>query len=171
MSFMELAKERFSVKKFTDQPVEKEKLDQILEAGNVAPTAANKQPQRIYVIQSEEGLKKINELSACIYGAKTVLMFAYDSAEEWKNPLQEGIHAGDQDVSIVATHMMLEAWDLGVGSCWVNFFANDDVAKAFGLPETEKVVLLMPLGYAPEGTKPLPTHTACKPIEATVKMI
>jgi nitroreductase len=171
MSFLELAKDRFSVKQFTDRPVEKEKLDQILKAGNIAPTAANKQCQRIYVIQSEEGIKKINELSACIYGAKTVLMIGYDSAEEWKNPLQEGIHSGDQDASIVATHLMLEAWDLGVGSCWVNYFPNDAVAKAFGLPESEKVVLLLPLGYAPEGAEPLPTHFACKPIEDTVKYL
>lgn len=171
MSFMELAKERFSVKAFADKPVEKEKLDKILEAGNVAPTAANKQPQRIYVIQSEEGLKKINELCSCIYGAKTVLIVAYDSAEEWKNPLQEGIHSGDQDASIVATHLMLEAWEQGIGSCWVNYFSNDEVAKAFGLPETEKIVMLLPLGYAPADAKPLPTHDACKPIDETVKYL
>ena len=57
MEFMELAKKRYSVRKFSDRPVEKEKLGKILEAGNIAPTAKNQQPQRIYVLQSAEALK------------------------------------------------------------------------------------------------------------------
>ena len=109
MTFLELAKKRFSVRKFTDQPVEKEKLDKVLEAGNIAPTAKNLQPQRIYVLQSEEALKKAYALTPCCYGAKTVLLFTYDIDEEWTNPLEDMIHSGDQDVSIVATHIMLEA--------------------------------------------------------------
>ncbi|MBO6262774.1 MAG: nitroreductase family protein [Clostridia bacterium] len=168
-SFLELAKERFSVRKFTGKPIEKEKLDKILEAGNVAPTAVNYQPQKIYVLQSDEALEKINSLCKCIYGAKTVLMIAYDSNADWKNPKQGGIHSGEQDVSIVATHIMLEAWELGIGSCWVNLFANDELSRAFDLPDNEKVVLLMPLGYADENAKPIEKwHFGYKAISDTV---
>lgn len=75
MNFMELAKRRYSVRKFTDKQVEQEKLDAILAAGNIAPTAKNLQPQRIYVLQSTESLAKLDTLTHCRYGAKTVLLF------------------------------------------------------------------------------------------------
>ena len=171
MDFLELAKERYSVRKFTDRAIEPEKLEQILEAGNVAPTAVNFQPQRIYVLQSEEALAKANAVCSCIYGAKTVLLFAYDETEDWKNPKQADVHSGQQDVSIVATHVMLEAWNLGVGSCWVNLFPNAELEKTFHLPEHERAVLLMPLGYAEEGAAPSPRHGEVKPIADTVKVL
>lgn len=172
MEFLELAKERFSVRKFSDKKIEQETLDKILEAGNAAPTAVNYQPQRIYVLQSDEALEKVNSLCKCIYGAKTVLLFAYDINADWKNPKQEGIHSGEQDVSIVATHIMLEAWELGIGSCWVNLFSNQEIEKAFDLPENEKAVLLMPIGYADVSAKPIEKwHFGYKDISETVKYI
>ena len=170
-NFMELAKNRFSVRTFTDQAVEEDKLEKILEAGRIAPTAANLQPQRIYVLESKEAVAKMSSLSRCVYGAKTVLLFTYDSSEDWKNPLEDGIHSGEQDVSIVATHMMLEAWELGVASCWVNVFPNTETARAFGLPENEMPVLIMPIGYARQGTVASPKHTSRKPISETVKRL
>lgn len=170
--FSELAKNRYSVRKFTEQKLEQEKLDTILEVGNAAPTAANYQPQRIYVLRSKEALTKANALCPCIYGAGTVLLFTYDRKNDWNNPKQEGIHSGEQDVSIVATHIMLEAWDIGIASCWVNLFPNDELAKAFALPENEKPVLLMPLGYAAEDAKPVEKwHNGCKEILETVRYL
>ena len=77
-NFLNLAKERYSVRKFTDKPIEKDKLEKILEAAKVAPTAKNLQPVKIYVLQSEEALEKINSLTRCIFGAKTVFLIAYD---------------------------------------------------------------------------------------------
>ena len=172
MSFLELAKARYSVRKFSNKPLESEKLVQILEAGNSAPTAANYQPQRIYVLQSEVALAKVNAVCKCVYGAKTVLMFAYDANADWKNPKQEGIHSGQQDVSIVATHIMLEAWELGVASCWVNAFSNLELEKTFELPENERVVLLMPLGYAADDAKPMEKwHFGKKAISETVRYL
>ena len=171
MDFMKLAKERFSVRKFTDKPVEQEKLDVILEAGRVAPTAHNNQPQKIYVLQSEEALAKINSLCRCIFGAKTVLMITNDKNLEWQNPLEEGVYAGVEDVSIVATHMMLAAWEQGIGSCWVNYFAPTEIAKAFNLPANEQLVLLMPLGYAAEDEKPAPLHEASRDIKDMVQYL
>ncbi|MBR1852596.1 MAG: nitroreductase family protein [Lachnospiraceae bacterium] len=172
MDFLELVKGRYSVRKFTDKQVEQEKLDKILEAGNVAPTAVNYQPQKIYVLQSKEALEKARSVCPCTYDAPTVLLFAYDDDKDWDNPKQAGIHSGQQDVSIVATHIMLEAWELGIASCWVNLFPNDEAAKAFGLPENEKVVLMMPLGYAAGDAKPVEKwHFGYKAISETVSYL
>lgn len=172
MNFLELAKERYSIRKFQDRDIAKEDMDKILEAGNVAPTGCNYQLQRIYVVKSEENIAKLNQACKYIFGAKTVLMFTYRTDEEWHNPLEKGAHSGIQDVSIVASHIMLEAWECGVGSCWVNYFSNSKIEKMFGLPENEKLVLLMPIGYPAEDAKPLENmHFPCKPIEETVKYI
>ncbi len=169
MDFLDLAKARYSVRKFKDEPIKEEHMARILEAANVAPTGCNYQPQRIYVVKSEEALKKINTASKCIFGAKTVLIFTYDKNEDWKNRLEEGVHSGVQDVSIVATHAMMEAWECGVGSCWVNFFSPTKLREIMGLPENEEVVLIMPIGYIADDSEPMENmHFVYKDISETV---
>lgn len=165
---MELAKNRYSVRNFTDKDVPREILDRIIEAGMVAPTAKNNQPQRIYVIGSPENLAKIDAITPCRYGAPIVFLFAYDENEEWKNPKQTGIKSGQQDVSIVATHMMLEAKDLGLDTLWINFFPNSEAEKIFDLPKNEKAVLLMALGYASPESEPSENHTKSRPVSELV---
>ena len=171
MGFMDLLKKRYSVRKFSDRQVEKEKLDAILEAGNLAPTAKNIQPHRIYVLQSEETLAKLDTLTHCRYGTKTVLLFTYNRDEDWKNPLEEGVHSGIEDVSIVATHIMLAAAEHGLDTCWCNYFANSKLEELFELPENEKSVLIMPVGYADESAKPAPGHEQKKALTDVVKYI
>ncbi|MBR6287237.1 MAG: nitroreductase family protein [Bacteroidaceae bacterium] len=171
MDFKDLTKARYSVRKFSDKAVEKSVLDQILEAGRLAPTAKNLQPQRIYIMQSNEALEKINALCPCIYGAKTVFLFTYDKEEDWKNALEEGVHSGEQDVSIVATHMMMQATDLGVGTLWINKFPNSETEKAFNLPASERSVLLMAVGYERDDCRPASLHTIRKPIEELVRYL
>lgn len=156
--FITLAKERYSVRKFKDAVIEREKLSLILEAAKVAPTACNYQAVKIYVLESNEALERINSLSRCIFGAKTVLLVCYDTSKEWKSPFESDVHSGVEDASIVATHMMLEAYDLGIGSCWVNLFNTEKVKEAFELPENMKPVLLMPLGYVSEDAHPAHLH-------------
>ena len=171
MDFMELAKKRYAVRKFTDKQVEKEKLEAVLNAGNTAPTAKNLQPQRIYVLKSEEALAKLDTLTHCRYGAPVVLMFTYNTDEDWKNPLEENIHSGIEDVSIVATHIMLAAAEQGLDTCWCNYFSNSKLEQTFELPENEKSVLIMPIGYADEKSKPAPGHNEKKDISETVKYL
>ena len=137
----------------------------------IAPTGKNNQAWRCYVLRSDEAMEKINGLSRCIFGAPMVLLFTYDTQEEWHSPLEEGIHSGVEDVSIVATHAMLEARELGVGSIWVNLFPNTETERAFGLPETERSVLLMPLGYAAEDCEPSPRHEQSRPVDELVKYL
>ena len=79
--------------------------------------------------------------------------------------------SGVEDATIVATHLMLAAKDVGVDSCWINFFDPDVMAEKLGLPEKEEVLMLLDLGYAAEGTEPLPTHSQRKELSETVSYL
>lgn len=167
MEFREVVKNRYSCKKFSGDKVAPEKIEAILEAGRVAPTAKNLQEQHVYVVQSEEMLAKIDALTPCRYNAPTVLVVAFDKNNVFTYP-GEKRDSGVEDATIVATHMILAAEDEGVDSCWVNFFDPDKAVEALGLPENEEVLMLMDLGYAAEGAGPLPNHASRKPLEETV---
>ena len=167
MEFKEVVKNRYSCKKYSDAKVEAEKLEAILTAGRLAPTAKNLQEQHIYVLQSEEMLAKVDALTPCRYNAPVVLVVAFDKNNVFTYPGDKR-DSGVEDATIVATHMILAAEDEGVDSCWVNFFDPDKAAEALGLPENEEVLMLMDLGYAAEGAGTLPNHASRKPLEETV---
>lgn len=167
MDFIELASSRYSCKKFDTRQISKQQLDTILEAGCLAPTAKNLQEQHIYVVQSAEGLAKLDTLTPCRYGAPTMLIVAFDKDNVYTYPGQKH-NSGIEDASIVTTHMMLCAKSLGVESCWVNFFDPDKMAEAFQLPENEEILCCLALGFASEDTKPFPNHYSRKPIDETV---
>lgn len=170
MDFSEVVKDRYSCKKFDGKRAERKALEQILEAGRLAPTAKNLQGQRIYVVESEDGLKKIDEITPCRYGAGTVLIVAFDKAEEYAYPGGR-YTSGAEDATIVATHMLLAAKNAGVDSCWLNCFDPDRAKRVFALPENEQIVMLLDLGYAADGAGPLPNHNSRKPLSETVEYI
>lgn len=116
MDFLEIARSRYSCKKFDSRQIEKEQLNTILEAGRLAPTAKNLQEQRVYVVQSAEGLSKIDTLTPCRYGAPTVIIMAFDKNNVFTYPGQK-YDSGIEDATIVATHMLLAAKSAGVESC------------------------------------------------------
>jgi nitroreductase len=167
MEFKDVIQNRYSCKKYSDRQVEPEKLSAILNAGRLAPTARNLQEQRVYVVQSEAGLAKIDEITPCRYGAPTVLVVAFDSKNVFTYPGGRR-DSGVEDATIVATHMILAAADEGVDSCWLNRLDPEEAAKILGLPENEEVLMILDLGYAAEGAGPLPNHTSRKPLEETV---
>ncbi len=171
MEFSQLIKERYSVRKYKPDMLRQDDLNAILKAGMLAPTGCNYQPQRIYVLQSDEVVAKIRSLTRCAFDAPVVLLIALDETEDWKSPLEAGCRAGIQDVSIVADHMMLAAWDRGVGSCWVNYFKPSEVKAAFDLPKNETPVLLMTLGYPADDAKPLKLHYESKTVSEIVKRL
>ena len=172
MSFLELAKERYSVRSYVDRPVEQEKIDLILKAAQLAPTAVNYQPQKIYVLKSDEAMAKINRLCRCIYGAPLVFLICSDERLTWKSHTERGYSSGEMDCSIVCTHMMLEAWELGLGSVWVRLFDVQAVAKAFDLPSYIQPICLLPVGYAPEDSVPYaPWHDVYRPIEEFTEVL
>ena len=167
MEFREVVKSRYSCKKYSDRQVEKEKLAAILEAGRLAPTAKNLQEQHVYVLQSEDALRKIDAVTPCRYGAPNVLVVAFDRNNVFTYPGDKR-DSGIEDATIVATHMILAAADEGVDSCWINFLDPEKLAEILDLPENEEVLMVMDLGYAQEGAGPLPNHESRKPLEETV---
>ncbi|HIX84375.1 MAG TPA: nitroreductase family protein [Candidatus Megamonas gallistercoris] len=167
MDFTQVIQNRYSCKKFSDRQVSSEQLKEILEAGRVAPTAKNLQEQHIYVLQSKEFLAKIDKVTPCRYGAPTVLVVAFNKDNVFIYP-GENRDSGIEDASIVATHMTLAAYNAGVDSCWINFFDPDILKKELNLPENEEILMLLDLGFAADGTKPLPNHTSRKNLSETV---
>ena len=167
MEFTEVIKNRFSCKKYSDRPVDQALIDEILEAGRVAPTAKNLQEQRIYVVQSQEGLAKIDAASPCRYGAPVCIVVAFDKNHVFTFPGGQR-NSGIEDATIVATHMVLAAANAGLDSCWINFFDPEQLAKELDLPENEEVLMILDLGYGVEGTKPLANHSSRKALEETV---
>ena len=170
MEFKTVIRDRYSCKSFSDRPVETEKLNAVLEAGRLAPTAKNLQEQRIYVVQSEEGLAKIDSITPCRYHAPVVIAVAFDKNNVFTYP--GGVRdSGVEDATIVATHMILAAKDEGLDSCWINFLDPDKAAETLGLPENEEILMFMDLGYAAENAGPLPNHSSRKPLEETVSYL
>lgn len=148
MSVLEIAKKRFSVRKYADKSVEKEKLDRILEAAHVAPTAANMQPVKLYVVQSGEGLAKIGK-AANTYGAPVAIVVCADKSKAWKRPF-DGMITTDIDASILTDHMMLEATEQGIGTVWICYFKPDVLKKELELPDNLEPVNILAIGYSEE---------------------
>ena len=167
MEFNELIKARYSCKKYDGKQISNDQLQAILEAGRLAPTAKNLQEQHIYVMQSEEALATIDEVTPCRYGAPTVLVVAFDAEDVYVYPGEQR-DSGIEDASIVATHMLLAAKDAGVDSCWINRFNPAELKEKLGLPENEEILMLMDLGYAAEGAGPLANHDKRKSLDETV---
>lgn len=168
MEYEKLIKERFSNRSFSNKLLENDKLTKILYAGSLAPTAKNKQPQKIYVVNSNEGLQKIDEITPCRYNANTVLIVASDKNTAWNNG---NYSTYEMDATIVATHMMLEATNLGVDNIWIEMFDKDKLKEIFKLESSIEPICLMPLGYRKEDSKPSPLHSIRKPLQETVKYL
>ena len=171
MTFLELAKTRYSVRSFKDQPIEDEKMNLILEAGLVAPTACNNQPQQIYIAKSEDARRKLASVCACTFDAPVILVVCYDRTRDWKNHLMPGYESGETDAAIVCTHMMLEAAALDIGSCWVGRFNTEEISKVLDLPENVTVSALLPIGYPADDAVPAPRHTQYRELDDIVSVI
>jgi len=146
MKFIDIARQRHSVRSYTNQKVEPEKLERILEAAHVAPTAANLQPVRLLVVQSEEGLEKIGK-AANLYGAPLAIIACADHDRAWTRPF-DGKQTGDIDASILTDHMMLAATELGLGTVWVCYFKPDVLRREFDLPDHWEPVNILAVGYS-----------------------
>ncbi len=152
MDFIKLAEQRYSVRKYDERAVEAEKLMSILEAGRIAPTAANLQPVRVIAVRDKENLSKIGK-AANIYGAPLALIVLADRSTAWTRPF-DGKQTTDIDASIVTDYMMLEAASLGLGSVWICYFKPDILRSEFDIPESLEPVNILAVGYAKDGIQP-----------------
>lgn len=166
MELLELLRKRYSVRKFEDKKVEQDKLDLILEAGRVAPTACNFQPQRVLVIESREALEKLKKCTPFHFNAPLALLICYDKSVSWKRG--DNYDMGTVDASIVTTQMMLEIENIGLGTTWVGSFNVDELKKEFDIPENFEPIAILPLGYPAKDTAPNPHHEERYEIRHTV---
>lgn len=148
MKFIDIAKQRSSIRSYTDRKVEPEKLAQILEAAHVAPTAANLQPIHLIVVQNNEGLTKISR-AANIYGAPLAIIICADHDKAWVRPFDKK-QTSDIDASILTDHMMLQTTELGLASVWICYFKPDVLRKEFNLPENLEPINILAIGYSTE---------------------
>lgn len=156
MKFIDLARKRSSIRSFTDQPVSKTMLNEILEAGCLAPTACNLQPFRFIVVQKKENLAA---LAACYPGdwfKESTLVIAVCTQPEkgWKRSKYDGRSYTDVDAAIAADHMTLAATDLGLGSCWIGAFDPEAARKTLGVPSTSEPLILLAFGHPNETGRP-----------------
>ena len=167
MSFIEIAKKRYSVRSYNAKKVEPEKLNLVLEAAHVAPTGANRQPQRLIVVQSDEGLQKIGK-AAKTFGAPCAIIVCSDSEKTWTRPF-DGKKLTDIDATIVTDHMMLQATELGLGTVWVCHFNPDIIKTEFALPPHLEPINILIMGYSDETPASPERHAnSRKPLTETV---
>lgn len=157
MSFLELARKRYSVRSYKDVPIEREKLMYVLEAGRIAPSAVNRQPRYFIVVQEKELKNKI----VSTYGkdwiseAPVIIAVCGDHSTSWHRA--DGKDHSDIDVAIAIDHMTLAAADLGLGTCWVCSFDTKKCHSYLNLPEHLEVIALLPIGY-PTGEADVTRH-------------
>lgn len=166
-AFMNILESRYSCHAFNHYPVSAAKLEMILEAGRLAPSAANNQPTRIWVVKSEEALAKLRTVHDC-YGAPVVLIVGCRNEEAWVRP-SDGVNAAKTDAAIVLTHLMLTATDAGLANMWIWDFDPSKIREV--LPETRNhgVYGMLAIGHpsASEG-KPTERHAQRKSLEELV---
>ena len=157
MSFVELAKERCSVRSYKDLPVEREKILKVLEAGRVSPSACNFQPRYFIVVQDKDLKEKIYTTypREWFKQAPVIILVCGDHNQSWRRG--DGKDHCDIDVAIAIDHMTLAAVEQGLGTCWICAFDAQLCHEILELPEHMEVVALLPLGY-PEKESDMERH-------------
>ena len=169
-AFMRILESRYSCHSFDSYPVSDTKLNMILEAGRLAPSAKNLQPTRIWVVKSEEALARLHTVHPC-YGAPVVLIVGCRNEEAWIRET-DGVNAAKTDAAIVLTHLMLTATDMGLANMWIWDFDPRKIREV--LPETREhgVYALLAIGYPAEGEgKPTELHAVRKSLDQIVRTL
>lgn len=148
MEFIELAKKRYSSRKYLNKKIEKDKIYKVLEAGRIAPSAVNFQPWQFIVIEDEANLKKLWETydREWIKEAPVLIIICGDHKKSWKRK-KDGKDHCDIDAAIAADHITLQATELGLATCWVCNFDKDKCSEILKLPENIEPIVILPLGY------------------------
>lgn len=169
MDFLKLAQSRYTLRKMSDKVIAEDDIKKILEAGRIAPTAKNSQSQRVLVVKEPEQILKMRECTPSHFNAPVIMVVSYDTeiSSTCNNPIG-GESYGEVDAAIVATHMVLQATDLGIGSAMVATFDTRKIREMFHFPENIKPVILVNLGYPAEDAKPGPFHARRFKLNKTV---
>jgi len=167
-SFLDLAKSRYSVRKYENRAVEADKLTAILEAGRIAPTAGNQQPCIFLVLNNEESIEKL--CKACSpHGAPLAIVICAEKTTAWVRPFDKA-NMSEIDTTIAADHMMMCAQDLGLSSCWITYFDPKIVRKEFNIPDNIVPVNILVIGYSADEPQSPDRHDETrKPLDSMVK--
>ncbi len=170
MDFLTLAQERFSCRKFSSKEVEQEKIDKILHAGLLAPTAMNKQPFKVFEISSNESIEKLKKATPFTFGASKILLICADSSNSYVRSF-DGKNFAEIDAAIVATHMMLEVQNLGLGTTWVGHFDEKVLKNEFPRMKDYSIVAIFPIGYPAEDVQIADYHYKSKDIKDVLESV
>ena len=151
MSFIEFAARRRSIRAYRPDPVEPERLEKVLEAGRMAPSACNKQPWVFVVVRDAARRAQLQRVypKVWLWKAPVIVAACCDTQAAWVRQ-SDGKRHGDVDLAIAVDHMTLCAADLGLGTCWVCAFDPVAAREVLGLPAQVEPVVLFPLGYPAE---------------------
>ena len=149
MGFIELAQKRCSIRGYKPDPVPEEVLNEILQAGNLAPTARNLQPFHFIVVRDPA---KLDELAVAYPAtffreAPVVIVICVESSKGWTRERYDGKNYCEVDAAIAIDHMTLAAADRGLGTCWIGAFDPAKVSAAMGLPDDVEPLALLPIGF------------------------
>ncbi|MCI0495797.1 nitroreductase family protein [candidate division KSB1 bacterium] len=161
-SFLQLVQSRRSARKYLDKPVEREKILQCLEAARLAPSAENVQPWRFIIIDDPNLINEFSNhafsgiYSPTRFAAKApviiVMLAKLDILANRIGKQIQGIHFYLIDSGIAGEHLVLQAQELGLGTCWIGWFSIKKVRKFLKIPRQYKIVSLISMGY-PEESK------------------
>ena len=171
MTFLDLARRRYSVRAYRPDPVPDDLLAAVLEAGRVAPTAANRQPFRILVVHTvgrEAELRRIYDHDWFVQ-APLVLCVCAVRAEAWRRTMYDGRSHADVDAAIVMDHMILAAADLGLGTCWIAAFDPAAAREVLEVPPEGEPMLFTPLGFSADDPAGSRRHQQRRPLEELVR--
>jgi nitroreductase len=167
-NFLSLASKRYSVRNFLNKTIEEEKLVSVLEAGRIAPSAANFQPWHFIVVRDRATIKKVGEAypRPWFLEAPVVIIVCGDHEKSWKRG--DGKDFTDVDIAITVDHMTLAAAEAGLGTCWVCNFDAKKISSFFNLPAAIEPIVLLPLGYPGESTDQASRHIIRKNLDSIV---
>ena len=170
MEFNDVLNRRYSCRAFAERGVEAEKVERILEAGRIAPTAVNKQPVHIWAVSNPETLEAIKGVTRSNYGAPLLLVVGCRPADAWVRRY-DGKNGAEVDATIVATYLMLAAENEGLCTLWVGSF--DPALLREILPDAEgyELVAMINVGYPSLESKPSPMHGVRKPVGELVTRV
>jgi nitroreductase len=167
MNFLDLAKARCTTRGFTEQQIPEADLNYILDSGRAAPSACNRQPQRIIVVQKQENIRKV-EKAYKTFGSGCVFIVCQDKTDPLIRPYDHKC-SGDLDIGIVCDHIMLAARERNIGSVMVGLFDPAIIRREFNIPEILEPTALILLGYpAQDFLSPERHDTERKPLTETV---
>jgi len=155
MTFLEIAKKRYSCRQYDNRQVEKDKLDLVLEAGRIAPSAVNFQPWHFIVIQDKDNLQSVYKTyhREWFQTAPCVIVICGNHQKSWKRQ-EDGKDHYDIDLASTVHHMTLQATELGLATCWICNFYKDKCIELFNLPDHIEPIVLLPLGYPLDESDP-----------------